>query len=330
MKFSKEQLLNMYSEIVRSRVLGEKIVEYIFSGKIAGAIHPCLGQEAVSAGIISAFEISDIKTHGSATHRSQTVMAYRTGFKPFIAELLGRNGGVNNGISGEYHITDLENGLFPATGALGGTWGIGAGYAWAIKNEMRKREVVVVPYGDGAISEGATYEAMNIAALYELPIVFFIENNGIAMSTPVDKQSPLKNLADRAVAFGMPGVTVDGNDPEAVASALLDAMELAADNKPNVLEVKTHRWQGHFVGDMQGYRDTSYLQNLDQIDPVLHFEKKLRDLGYIDDEYVTAIKAERTNEIESAFEEGLQQGVATREQVLDYSRIYSNDAGGEL
>lgn len=330
MNFSREELLDMYSDIVKSRVLGEKIVEYIFSGKIAGAIHPCLGQEAVSAGIMAALKKSDIKTYGTATHRSQTVMAHRIGFKPFISELLGRVGGTNNGISGEYHITSIEQGLIPATGALGGAWGILTGFAWALKNDNKKREIALAPYGDGAISAGATYEAMNIASLYKLPILFFIENNGIAMSTPVERQSPLKNLADRGAAFNMKGVTVDGDDPVAVAQAVLDGMELAANNEPNIVEVKTNRWEGHFVGDPQIYRDLSFKKDLDSICPVKKFEKKLKDLGYIDDKYISKIRDEKTKEIEEGFEEGLSQEVATKQQVLDFNRLYSNNVGGEL
>jgi pyruvate dehydrogenase E1 component alpha subunit len=330
MQFTKEELLTMYDDIVLARVLGEKIVEYIFSGKIAGSIHPCLGQEAVSAGLIGAFKKSDIKNYGTGTHRSQTVMAYRVGLSPFIGELLCREGGANGGISGEYHITDIEKTMIPATGALGGTWGLLAGVAWGLKASGKKREIAFAPYGDGAISQGSTYEAMNIAALYKLPILFFIENNGIAMSTPVEKQSPLENLADRAAAFNMKGVTVDGDDPVAVAEAVLAGMEMAANCEPNVVEVKTTRWEGHYVGDDQAYRDTSFRNDLDAIDPVLRFKKRLVEDGVLDEETASKIRDEKTKLVENTFDEELSHGFATGEQVLDYSRIYSNDAGGEI
>jgi TPP-dependent pyruvate/acetoin dehydrogenase alpha subunit len=329
--FTKEELLSMYDEIVKARVIGEKIVEYIYSGRIAGAIHPCLGQEAISAGLISAFKKSDIKNYGSATHRMQTVMAYRLGLKPFISELLLRRGGINGGISGEYHVTSIEKTQIPGTGALGGTWGLLAGFAWGLKNDKRKREIAFAPYGDGAVSQGATYEAMNLAALFKLPILFFIENNGVAMTTPVGLQSPLENLADRAAAFNMRSATVDGNDPVAVAEAVLTGMELAANNEPNVVEAKCMRWEGHYVGDDQSmYRDVSFRNNLDAIDPVLFFQKKLVDLKYLDDAAIKKVRDAKVAEISEAFEEGLTQAVATREEVLDYNRIYSNDAGGEL
>jgi TPP-dependent pyruvate/acetoin dehydrogenase alpha subunit len=171
---------------------------------------------------------------------------------------------------------------------------------------------------------------MNIAALYKLPILFFIENNGIAMSTPVEKQSPLENLADRASAFNMKGVTVDGDDPVAVAEATLAGMELAANNEPNVVEVKTRRWEGHYVGDDQAYRDTSFRKDLDAIDPVLHFKKKLIDMNILDEETAAEIREEKVRLVENVFDEELTLGFPTKEQILDYTRIYSNDAGGDL
>lgn len=329
--FTKEELLDMYDEIVKARVIGEKIVEYIYSGRIAGAIHPCLGQEAVSAGLIAAFKKTDIKTHGTGTHRNQSVGAWRIGLKSYIGELLCRKGGINGGISGEYHITSVDEGYIPGTGALGGAWGLLAGFAWGLKTDGRKREIAFAPYGDGAISCGATYEAMNIAALFKLPILFFIENNGIAMTTPVTKQSPLENLADRAAAFKMKGVTVDGDDPVAVAEAVLEGMELAANNEPNVVEAKCMRWEGHYVGDDQSmYRDVSFRNNLDAIDPVLFFQKKLIDLKYLDDAAVKKAREENVVKVTDAFEEGLRYDLPTKEEVLDYNRVYSNDAGGEL
>jgi TPP-dependent pyruvate/acetoin dehydrogenase alpha subunit len=321
----------MYDEIVRARVIGEKIVEYIYSGRVVGAIHPSLGQEAISAGLISAFKKTDIKNYGTLTHRSQAVFAYRLGLQPFISELLLRKGGINGGVSGEYHVTAIDKYSIPGTGSLGGAWPLLAGVAWSIKNDGRKRVIAFAPYGDGAISAGATYEAMNMAALFKLPILFFIENNGIAMTTPVTKQSPLENLSDRAAAFNMKGATVDGNDPIAVAEAVLLGMELAANNEPNVVEAKCMRWEGHYVGDDQSmYRDVGFRNNLDAIDPVLSFQKKLVDLQYLDDATIKKVREEKVKEISDAFETGLTQDIPTKEEVLDYNRIYSNDAGGEL
>lgn len=331
MDFTKEQRLKMHEYLVFSRVMGEKIKELIFSGKIAGAIHPSLGQEAINAGILAAIDITDLNVHTTATHRQQGVLAKRVGLQEFCNELLTKQGGINDGISGEYHIASLEDGMFPGTGVLGGAWPIAAGYAWGLKQQGRRNEVVLTPYGDGATSEGATYEAMNIAAIHKVPILFVIENNEIAMSTPIEKQSPIKNLADRAAAFGMKGITVDGNDVEAVVEALLNGLELARNNEPNVVELQTVRWEGHFIGDDQSqYRDTTFRERLDEICPIKRFERHLMALGYIDDEYIERVYAEQRELITEAFDHAIASPLPTPEQVLDYTRVWSNDAGGAI
>jgi len=332
MKLSDAQKLEIYRDLQESRIMGEKIVEYIYSGKIAGAIHPPLGQETVCAAMINANKISDIKTYQHPTHRMQNLMAYHYGYKRFVAELLGRQGGPCGGISGEYHLMSVENGMLMPTGALGGAWGSDIGFAWALKHDNKKREVVIACYGDGAISQGITYETINIAALYKLPVLFLIENNGIAMSTPVSKQSPLENLGDRGEAFNMKHVTVDGNDMEALLEAIINGLETASDNEPNIVEAKNLvRWQGHFVGDNQKvYRDLSFLDDLDAIDPVLKYRNKLIGQNILDEAKVEEIKKEKTEMIEEAFEYALAQPEPTREQVLDLNRIYSDPEGSEL
>jgi len=331
MEFSKEQQLKMHDYLVFSRSLGEKIVEYIFSGKIAGAIHPSLGQEAVNAGIMAAVDFSDIKFHVSVTHRQQPVIAKKVGMEKFLGELLNRQNGLDGGTAGEYHVVSLKDGLYPGTGALGGAWAIATGYAWALKQQGKKNEVILVPYGDGATSEGPVYEAMNIAAINKVPILFLIENNGVAMSTPIEKESPVKNLSVRAAACGMKGITVDGNDVEAVTEAILHGLKLAALNEPNLVELKTWRWEGHYVGDDQSkYRDVSFRDNLDLIDPVKKYEKKLLKRCYVDEEYIKKVHNEKNKFMEDAFGKALTAEFPTRDQVLDYDKIYSNNAGGEI
>jgi pyruvate dehydrogenase E1 component alpha subunit len=148
------------------------------------------------------------------------------------------------------------------------------------------------------------------------------------MSTPVSKQSPLENLADRAAAFKMKGVTVDGNDIIAVAEAVLEGMKKAANNEPNVVEIKVTRWEGHYVGDKDEiYRDVNFRKNLADIDPVLKLKKKLESMGYMDDALADKIRAEVTAEIEEAFDYGIAQPIPTREQVLDANRMYANPKG---
>ncbi|MCI2062526.1 MAG: thiamine pyrophosphate-dependent dehydrogenase E1 component subunit alpha [Eubacteriaceae bacterium] len=331
MSFSNEELLDMYSDMVNARVMGEQIIEYIKSGRIAGAIHPSIGQEAISAGVIQAFKKSPVKkNYGTCTHRSQRISIWRMGWKPFVGELLGRSTGVNSGVSGEYHTTDIDGCTIPATGALGGTWGILAGVAWALKQQGRKDEICFAPYGDGAVQEGATYEAMNIATLYKLPILFFVENNQIAMSTPTTQETVLENISDRAAAFNMRGVTVDGNDPIAVCEAIIEGMDLAAKCEPNIVEAKTFRWEGHFIGDPQTYRDLSFRDHLDDIDPIIKYENVLKEQGVIDDRMIVQVHDDERKKVQDIFEGTFNDAPATEEMVMDYNRLYSNDCGGEL
>ena len=332
MNFSNEQKLEIYRDLIESRILGEKIVEYIFSGKIAGAIHPPLGQETACAALINSDKITNKKVYFHATHRQQNLMAHLLGFDPFVCELLGKQGGPGGGISGEYHLMDLDKRLLPATGALGGAWGSDVGFAWALKHDGRSNDVVVGCYGDGAISTGVTFEAMNLAALYKVPMVFMIENNGIAMSTPLSKQSPLENLAERGDAFKMKHVTVDGNDVLALTSAVLEAIETATSGEPCIVEAKgLVRWQGHYVGDRQEvYRDLTFLKNLDAIDPVKKYEQQMLDESILTEVIVAEIKAEKTHMVENAFEKAIADIDPAADQALNLDRIYANPEGSVL
>jgi TPP-dependent pyruvate/acetoin dehydrogenase alpha subunit len=330
MNFSNEQLLKMYEYIRYARCMGDRIEFYIRAGKIAGAIHSPRGQEGVQAGLIMAKELSPYKVSFNPHTRDQALMSKTLNLQEYIDEVLCRTTGICGGTSGEYHITALEQGVLPAQGTLGVAWALDAGFAWALRAEGKK-EVVWGIFGDGSTSTGITYETMNIAAIYKLPMVFVVINNGWAMSNPLDKESPVEDLSLRAQGCGMRGITIDGNDPVAVTEAMLEAIELAIKGEPNVVELKCTRWGGHFVGDNQEtYRDTSFLKNLDAIDPVLIFEKKLRAMGLVDDAYAQKVAAEQDKILVDAFESGFTQPVPTVETILDPNRIYADYFGGEM
>lgn len=330
MNFSNEQLLKMYEYIRYARCMGDRIEFYIRAGKIAGAIHSPKGQEGVQAGLIMARELSPYKISTNPHTRDQSLFSKICGLQEYIDEVLCRTTGICGGTSGEYHITHLEKGALPAQGTLGPAWALCVGFAWALKAEGKK-EVVWGIYGDGSTSQGVTYEAMNIAAIYKVPMVFIVVNNGWAMSNPLDKESPVEDLSLRAQGCGMRGITVDGNDPIAVTEAMLEAIELAAKGEPNLVELKCTRWGGHFVGDNQEtYRDTSFLKDLDSIDPVLKFEKKLKAMGLVDDAYAKKVHEEQDKMLVDAFEKGFTQPFPTVETILDPHRVYADVVGGAL
>jgi len=329
MSLTKEQYLEIYEYLRFARAFGERIGYYIKAGVIPGGIHSPLGQEGVQAGLIMACAHTPYKTAAVGTHRDQPSNAKRMGLQLFVNELLTKTTGATNGTAGEYHTFNLETGNLPAQGILGGAWPWAIGYAWA-RRAQGKPEVTIAIYGDGATSEGVTYEAMNLAAIYKLPVVFFIENNGVAMQSTLEKESPVEDLSLRAQGCGMRGVTVDGIDPIAVYEALTEAIKLAANGEPNVLEVKCTRFEGHYIGDPQAYRDPRYREKLPELDPVTRFEKELKRLEFIDDAYIEKVSEEQKAILTAAFEEAIKAPKLTAADVLDYNKIYSNNAGGAL
>lgn len=329
MKFSKEQALSMYEDLVYGRAMGDKIVESIFSGRISGAIHPSLGQEAISAGIVAARRLSNRDVYTHCTHRQQPLIGKTIGLDPFVGELMNKRTGIARGTSGEYHIVSLKDKHLPMQGLLGAGVASSTGFAWSLKLKG-DNAVVVCSCGDGAMSQGVVYESINLAAIHHLPIVYLIENNGVAMSTPVAEQAPHEDLYLRAHGFNIPGMKVDGNDVEAVTNALLGAIEMAATGQPVMVEAKTIRWTGHYVGDAQKYRDTSFLDHKDDIDPVKLYAAKLLADGRATAEELDAIKAEQESLMAAAFDRAWEAELSTKEDCVNYNNLYSNNAGGAL
>jgi pyruvate dehydrogenase E1 component alpha subunit len=331
MNFNTEQQLHFYEELVFARSFGEKVVEYIYAGRMAGSVHPTLGQEAVDAGIWAARELSDAATYTQCTHRQQPILARIVGLEETLGDCMHRQCGVLRGLSGEFHEVSLKDRLLPSSGILGEGCLSSTGYAWSLKQRKQANTAVVACFGDGAMSEGAVYEGMNLAGIFKLPILYVIENNQAAMTTPLSEEAPIADLAQRAVGAGMQGITVDGNDMEAVVNALLAGTKLAAQNVPNVVELKTWRWQGHHVGEKQEkYRDTAFLQNTDPIDPVKRYEQVLLERGTANAAHFAKVRAEQAALIDAAFEKVFQAAPPTREMALDYNLMYASKAGGAI
>lgn len=330
MYFSKDACLEMYEELVFGRTMSNKIIESILGGRINGAIHPSLGQEAISAGIVMARKLikQDVYTH--CTHRQQPLMARDVGIDPFLGELMNKKTGMMHGTSGEYHIVSLEDKHLPMVGILGAGVAVATGYAWALKKQ-KKDAVVICSFGDGAMSGGYTYESINIAAIHHLPIVYLVENNDVAMSTPNSKQAPHPDLYLRSHGYNIPGFKVDGNDVEAVTDALVGAAALAATGQPVMVEAKTWRWQGHYVGDMQEkYRDVDFLNHLDDIDPVKKYEDVLLERGYADQAYFDKVHKEQEELLTEGFEKAIAAEQPSKEECVNYNNLYSNDQGGAV
>ena len=214
-----------------------------------------------------------------------------------FAEFFGRIDGYCRGRGGSMHIADVATGNLCANGIVGGGLPIAVGAALSIMRLGRK-DVALCFFGDGANNEGAFHEALNIASVWKLPVVFVCENNKYGMSTSTERSTAAANVADRASAYAMPGVTVDGNDFRAVAEASFAAVKRAREGGgPSLIENVTYRWRGHSRSDRNRYRTKQEIEDWMARDPIARFEGELLELGLIDAAEAEAIKAEVAAEI---------------------------------
>ncbi len=238
-------LVQMLRTMILIREFDERAIQLRVAGKIYGSLHPYVGQEAVAVGVCSRLTVSDRVT---STHRGHGhCIAKGADIRRMMAELFGRVDGYGKGKGGSMHIADFSVGMLGANGIVGGGLPIACGAALAAQLEGQGR-VAVCFFGDGAAAEGEFHEALNIAALWKLPIVFVCENNQYAANNAVGVQHPSVDIAAHAGPFQIPGVVTDGNDVLAVAAATRDAVARARGGEgPTLLECKTYRWHFHFM-----------------------------------------------------------------------------------
>ena len=219
-----------------------------------------------------------------------------------FAEFFGKDTGYCRGRGGSMHIADVASGNLGANGIVGGGLPIAVGAALALQQEARPN-VVVCFFGDGANNEGAFHESLNMAAIWKLPVVFVCENNQYGMSTSTERSTAVKRISQRAVAYDMPGVTVDGNEFAAVAQAAADAVDRARSGQgPSLLECLTYRHRGHSKSDRNRYRTKEEIESWIARDPIGRFEQTLLDLSLIDNAQIEALVAAVAQEIDSAIQ----------------------------
>ena len=296
---SKSDLRDFFREMLLIRRFEEKVEERFRAGELPGFLHVAIGQEAVAVGVCRALEENDII---ASTHRAHGhTLAKGTTPNELMAELYGKLEGCSHGYGGSMHLYDVERGNLGANavvaGGIPGT--VGAALAFQMRGEKR---VAVAFLGDGATNTGTFHESLNLAQLWKVPVVFVLENNGWAESTPASQQLPLPvdELGKRAAAYGMKLIEADGQDVEAVYLAMLAAREHALSGKgPVLLHLRTFRLTGHYVGDPQVYRDKEALkQELQTKDPIRLLGGRLE----IGDEEFASIDAEVAAEVEAAVE----------------------------
>ena len=280
----------------------EEAVDDLFArGLMHGTMHLSIGQEAAATGTCAALRRSDSIT---STHRGHGhCIAKGADLTRMMAELLAKETGYCRGRGGSMHIADTATGNLGANGIVAGGVPIAAGAALAAR--MRGTDdVVVCFFGDGAVNEGAFHEAANLAAIWDLPLILLCENNKYGMSFSTEKAFAIDHLAERAAGYGIPGVTVDGNDVEAVHAVVGDAVARArAGGGPTFVEAETYRWKGHSKSDKNLYRTREEIADWQARDPIARFEAAVAERGVLDRERLDAIRTEATDAVRAAVRE---------------------------
>jgi pyruvate dehydrogenase E1 component alpha subunit len=288
----------MYELMTQVRQCEERLRTLIMSGQIRIAIWLPWGQEAVAAGVAAALRPDDYVV---TTYRGMhDQLAKGVALKPLWAEYLGKASGLCKGKGGPMHIADPASGLVAASGIVGG--GIPIANGCALASKLRgDGKVTVCNFGDGASNIGGFHEALNLAALWRLPVIFLCQNNGYAEHTAASDSQVNAHVADRAAGYGMVGVTVDGNDPVAVFSAVDEAVARARNGAgPTLVEAVAYRFAGHYLGDMQSYVPEEWLAAAAAADPVPAFRARLLQTGDASEEDLQAIEKRVGAELDEA------------------------------
>jgi pyruvate dehydrogenase E1 component alpha subunit len=313
---SEGKLREMYRTMVLIRRFEERVNELYLQGRIPSTLHLYIGQEAVATGVCANLTHLD---HALSTHRPHG-HALAKGVTPraLMAELMGKATGCCKAKGGSMHVGDMSVGMVPAVAIVGGSIPIASGFGLAAK--MQKSGAVAVAFfGDGATNEGAFHEGMNLAAVWDLPVLFVCENNLYAASTPFRTAFKIENVVDRAAAYGMPGRIVDGNDVLAVYETAREAVERArAGNGPTLIECKTYRLCGHSRSDPRTYRSKDEEAEWQTRDPIPRFRARLIADGSAGGAELDEIEAE----VERTIDEAIAFGDASPSP--DPSELYTD------
>ena len=304
---SKEQLLDLYRQMVRIRTFEDRVAEIywedklpafdIGAGTIPGEMHLSQGQEAVAVGVCAHLRNEDFV---ASTHRGHGhLIAKNVDLKPMMAELMGRKTGLCQGKGGHMHLFSAEL-HYGCGGIIGGGIPHATGAALAFKKQKRDN-VAVAFLGEGAANIGAFHESVNLAALWKLPVVFVVEDNLYAISVPKTASTSVKSNAERGAAYGIPGVVVDGMDVMAVYEAAGEAIARARrGDGPSIIEGLCYRYRGHFEGDAEPYRTPQEVEEWRKKDPIPKFRQRLIQQGLFTEAEVAAIDQQVAAEVKAA------------------------------
>jgi len=311
-----EELLGLLRQMMLIRRFEEKAAEMYARGRIAGFLHLYIGQEAVAVGAEAAIGpddhvVSHYRDHGQALARGLDP-------KAIMAELFGRTTGVSKGRGGSMHLFDVSRHFMGGYAIVGGHMPLSCGLALANK-QLKNNRIVLCFFGDGAVNEGEFHEALNLAGVWSLPVIWLCENNQYGMGTEIRRVSAETEVYRRACAYNIPAEQVDGMDVLAVRDALRKAVQHTRQGKgPYFVEAVTYRFRGHSMADPEFYRTKEEVQQWRARDPIPLFERRLRDWGLIDD---TGIKR-REDEVETVVNEA--ERFAEESPAPDVSTLYDN------
>jgi pyruvate dehydrogenase E1 component alpha subunit len=315
MKISEEKLLWIYTKMLTQRMLEEKILELIPTGKLTGHFHLGIGEEATFIGACAALEEKDYLL---PTHRGLgCVIGKGIPLKKMMADIYGKATGTTKGKGGVLRICDASLGVLGLSATLGGIFPIAMGAALSSKL-LNDGRVTLAIFGDGQSNRGTFHEAINLASIWKLPVVYLCENNQYAISTSQKKAMAIKNIADRATGYGIPGKVVDGNDALAVYEITLEAVNRARAGKgPTLIEAKTYRWRPHFEGEGASYRAPKEAEMWKKKCPIRRLRKRMTHLKLLNQLQDEKIKEEITQEIDEAVKYAEESPVPRPEDALE-------------
>ena len=303
----------------RIRLFEEAVDELFARGLMHGTMHLSIGQEASATGVCLALQQGD---HLTSTHRGHGhCIAAGADLNRMMAELLAKETGYCRGRGGSMHIADVSTGNLGANGIVGGGIPIAAGAALGLR--MQGKDAVVVSFfGDGATNEGAFHEGVNLAAVWDLPVVFVCENNKYGMSMSTEFSTKLGSLADRAAGYGIPGVSVDGNDVQAVFDVATEAVERArSGGGPTLIEAVTYRWKGHSKSDKNLYRTREEIEEWREKDPIAAFLATVTAAGTLDEARLAQIAQEARDAVRESVRTGNAAPPSRADELL--SAVYA-------
>lgn len=317
---SKEKKINLLRIMLLSRFFEEKVNEMFMKGMIHGTTHLGIGQEAGHAAVSSALKEDDwILT----THRGHGHFIGKGGSAyAMMAELMGVRDGACLGLGGSMHLADVEHYNMGSSGVVAGAVPLAVGMAFAMKYKQSS-QIVLSIFGDAASNQGMALESLNLAAVWQVPVLFFCENNQYGMSAPAKTFVAGNDIPKRAEAFGIENSSVDGNDVIALYNAISEAADYVRKNqKPFLIESRTYRWLGHSKSDLRKYRTKEEEEHWKTRCPILSYEKYLFENGLITIEQINQMKEQTALEIENAVRDCAGKGILTFEEAMEC--VYSD------